>query len=285
MLEPDWTDWQDISHLPSTIVTSSSHGSLWPHQEPLREDRAHCRTVAHRSAIKVVSASFVAKCKSSKSFIVNMWERIGKILEEEEEGTPHKPADLETWQLQIKKAFPDFIELPTGVPPPLKRDFCIDTDPAAKLPYLHRNWMSDSECLESEGHIAKSLANGRVTGRHSRSLAPVIVVNKLDGCGLQMCVDCCGLNAITRREQHPLPFIYDLIDWLHRSRVLAKFYLASGYDQLHIHLMLAMVAVLDLAGSIGLRGNGLTQSTIYHVSTESSHSGHIYLSEWLVFGM
>jgi hypothetical protein len=45
----------------------------------------------------LVYASFVAKCKSSEIIIVNIQERIDKIMEEEEEeATPHKPADLKT---------------------------------------------------------------------------------------------------------------------------------------------------------------------------------------------
>jgi len=69
--------------------------------------RAHCKTVARRSAINLVSVSFVAKCKSSEIFIDNIRERIDKIMEEEEEATPHKPADLETWRLRVRKAFAD----------------------------------------------------------------------------------------------------------------------------------------------------------------------------------
>jgi hypothetical protein len=31
--------------------------------------------------------------------MANIWERVDKIIEEEEEPTPHKPTDLELWQL------------------------------------------------------------------------------------------------------------------------------------------------------------------------------------------
>jgi hypothetical protein len=44
----------------------------------------------------MVSAFFVAKFKSSEICIVNIRERIDKIMEKEEESTPHKPAYLET---------------------------------------------------------------------------------------------------------------------------------------------------------------------------------------------
>jgi len=95
MLERDWTDLQqDSCHL-STIVTTSLVDWRPPHG-PLREVRAHCNRVARRSVINMVPESLVAKCKSSEIVIVNIRERIDKIMKEEEEGTPHYPSDLKT---------------------------------------------------------------------------------------------------------------------------------------------------------------------------------------------
>jgi hypothetical protein len=183
----------------------------------------------------LVSASFVTKCKSSEIIIVDIRERIDKILEEEEEATPHKPADLEIWRLRVRQAFADLFEPPTGVPPASKHDFRIDTDPTAKPPHRQPYRMSDSERLELETQIAKLLGNGWVTDSHSQFAAPVIFVKKLYGSGLQMCVDYRGLNAITTRDRYPLPYIEDLIDRLHGSRVFTKLDLASGCHQVRIH--------------------------------------------------
>jgi len=60
MLEPDWTDLQESSRLQSTMVTTSLVG-LRPHQGRLREVRAQCKAVARRSAINLVSTSFVTR--------------------------------------------------------------------------------------------------------------------------------------------------------------------------------------------------------------------------------
>jgi hypothetical protein len=43
------------------------------------------------------------------------------------------------------------------------------------------------------------------------------------------------LNVITTRDRYRLPYIEDLIDRLHGSRVFTKLDLASGYHQLRIH--------------------------------------------------
>jgi hypothetical protein len=95
--------------------------------------------------------------------------------------------------------------------------------------------MSDLEHVEFETQIAKLLANGWVTDSHSRFAAPVIFIKIPDCSGLRMCIDYRGLNAITTRDRYPLPYIEDLIDRLHGSRVFTKLDLASGYHQLCIH--------------------------------------------------
>jgi len=183
----------------------------------------------------MVSASYVIKFKSSGISIVNIRELIDKIMEEEGEATSHKPADVKTWTLHVSKAFADLFNPPTGVPPESKHDLRMDTDPTAKPPHRQPYRMSDSEHFEFETRIAKLLANGWVTDSHSRFAAPVIFVYKLDGSALRMCVDSRGLNAVTTRDRYPLPYIEDLIDRLHGSRVFPKLNLASGYHQVHVH--------------------------------------------------
>jgi len=167
-------------------------------------------------------------CKSSEIFIVNIRERIDKIMEEEKEATPHKPADLETWRLHVWKAFADLFKLPTGVTPASEHDFHIDTDRTAKPPPRQPYPLSDSEHLAFKTQIAKLPANGWVTDSHSRFAAPVFSVENPHVSQLRMCVDYRGLNAITTRDQYPLPYIEDLIDQLHGSRVFTKLDLASG---------------------------------------------------------
>jgi len=82
--------------------------------------------------------------------------------------------------------------------------------------------MSDSKCLEFVTQITKLLANGWVTDSHTRLAAPVMIVKKRDSSGLRMCVDERGLNGITYRDRYTLPYIEDLVDQLHGSRVFTK---------------------------------------------------------------
>jgi len=81
-------------------------------------------------------------------------------------------ADLGKWRVKIRKDFDDLFQLPKGFPPSGKHDFCIHTDPTAKIPnrQLYRMTLSGRE--EFEVQNKKLLANGWVTDSHSSYAAP-----------------------------------------------------------------------------------------------------------------
>lgn len=126
----------------------------------------------------MVSAFFVAKCKSPEILSIMIRVCINKIMEEQAEATPHQPADLETWWQRVTKTFADHFEPTTGICPASKNDFFIDTDPIVMLPHHQLYRMSDSERLEFETQIATCLANGEVTDSQSQFAVPVIFVKK-----------------------------------------------------------------------------------------------------------
>lgn len=152
----------------------------------------------------MVYASNDTKCKSSTIIVVNIWELMYKRVQKEEEATSHKPAEIETWWLHVRKAFADLIEPPTGIPPAWRNDNPIDTDLTVTPPHCQSYCMSDLECLEFKTQIAKLQATGCVTDSPCRFAAPDMMVNKPDGSGLQMSVNYRGLNATTTRDWYPL---------------------------------------------------------------------------------
>jgi len=164
-------------------------------------------------------------------FVIDIHERrVGKEFGEDESVL----ADLGKWRVQIRRDFNDLFQLPHGVPPPGEHDFRIHTDPTAKLPHRQPYQMIQSERKEFEVQIKKLLANRWVTDSHSRYAAPIIFVKKPDAT-LRMCVDYCGLNAITAKDRYPLPYIEDLLDKLHGAQVFTKLDLASRYHQVRMH--------------------------------------------------
>ena len=60
-------------------------------------------------------------------------------------------------------------------------------------------------------YINKMLAKGFIVPSKSLLGAPVLFTKKSNG-GLQLCVDFCGLNAITKKNKHPLPLICTLLN-------------------------------------------------------------------------
>jgi len=108
-------------------------------------------------------------------------------------------ADLGKWRIQVRREFDDLFQPPKGVPPPGEHDFCIHTDPTAKVPRRQLYRMTQSERAEFEVQIRKLLANGWVTDSHSCYTAPIIFVKKPDAT-LRMCVDYRGLNKITAKD-------------------------------------------------------------------------------------
>jgi len=88
--------------------------------------------------------------------------------------------------------------------------------------------------MEFKVQIKKLRANGWVTDSNSCYAAPIIFVKKPDAT-LRMCVDYCGLNLITFKDQYLLLYIEDLLDKLHGAGFFTKLDLASGYHQVRVH--------------------------------------------------
>jgi len=81
--------------------------------------------------------------------------------------------------------------------------------------------------------IDENLTNGFICSMSSSHGAPVLFVKKKDG-SLWLCVDFCGLNKITKKDQYPLPLISDLLDSSRKARIYTKIDLRHAYHLVHI---------------------------------------------------
>jgi hypothetical protein len=63
--------------------------------------------------------------------------------------------------------------------------------------------------------------------------SPIVLIPKRDG-SLRFCVDYRKLNAITKKDVYPLPWIDDILDTLGKSRYFTTLDLASGYWQIEM---------------------------------------------------
>jgi len=209
--------------------------ALRPHQGRYRKVHNHCEAVSQAANINLISANetrrVMTKSSGDRIFLIDIRKRwVGEEFGEDESVL----ADLGKWRVQIRRDFDNLFQPPRGVPPPGEHDFRIHTDPTAKIPNCQPYQMTQSKRKEFKVQIKKLLANGWVTDSHLHYAVPIIFVKKPDTT-LRMCVDYRGLNAITAKDRHPLPYIEDLLDKLHGAGVFTKLDLASGYHQVQVH--------------------------------------------------
>ena len=102
-----------------------------------------------------------------------------------------------------------------------------NTDPIRqyprRFPYAYRD--------EVNRQISDMLEQGVIQQSTSPWASPIVLVKKKDG-NFRFCVDYRKLNAVTKRDAHPLPRIDDLLDSLQGSTMFSTLDLRSGYWQI-----------------------------------------------------
>ena len=91
-----------------------------------------------------------------------------------------------------------------------------------RLPFAKRQIVEDS--------VAEMLRDGVIRPSDSPWASPITLVGKRDGT-TRFCVDYRKLNAITKKDAHPLPYIQDVFDQLAGATIFSTLDLRSGYWQ------------------------------------------------------
>ncbi|VUZ56485.1 unnamed protein product [Hymenolepis diminuta] len=104
-----------------------------------------------------------------------------------------------------------------------------DAKPIAQRP--RRTPAQYQEFVREE--IANLLKNKVIRPSSSAWAAPIVVTKKKNG-SLRLCMDYRKLNAVTKRDQYPMPRIDDGFDYLSGSQYFSTLDLRSGYWQVEV---------------------------------------------------
>ena len=175
-----------------------------------------------------ISPSLINAMTASKMLRKGCQGYLAFVVDRRQEGTR-----LE--DIPIVKEFPDvFPDDISGLPADREVKFTIDlipgTEPISIPPYR----MAPAELRELKAQLEELLSKGFIRPSISPWGAPVPFVKKKKDGSLRLCIDYRQLNRVTIRNQYPLPWIDELFDQLHGSRVYSKIDLRSGYHQLRV---------------------------------------------------
>jgi transposase InsO family protein len=150
---------------------------------------------------------------------------------------PEQPPPVDQHPPELKKVLDEYADvfapLPAGLPPDRGQGHVIPLLPGATPTCKGMYRLSPKELEECAAQVKDLLAKGFIVPSTSPYAASILFVNKKDG-GLRMCLDYRALNAITVRNNYPLPRIQDLFDQLHGATIFSSLDLQSGYYQIRI---------------------------------------------------
>ncbi|GBG83892.1 hypothetical protein CBR_g37762 [Chara braunii] len=134
---------------------------------------------------------------------------------------------------KLLEEFKDLREPPTGVVP-RSIQHRIEIEPGSKTPKGAVYRMSPRELEEQRKQLDELLEKGWIRPSSSPFGAPVLFVPKKEG-ELCMCIDYRGLDAITVKNDEPLPRIDDLLDRVQCCKYFSKINLKFGHHQIEVH--------------------------------------------------
>jgi len=100
-------------------------------------------------------------------------------------------------------------------------------------PPNHMYSLSQSELETLCAFIEEHVNIGFIRPSKSPHGTPILFIKKKDG-SLQLCVDYCSLNCITRKDCYPLPLLTDLLDAPKKACVFTKIDLCHAYHLVRI---------------------------------------------------
>jgi hypothetical protein len=133
-------------------------------------------------------------------------------------GQPDHPASEKPWVSDLIGKFSEVFQdpLPVVLPPERKEGHSIPIEPGHPPPFRQMYRLSPLEYREKQ--VTDFLKAGILKMSTSPYGAPVLIVPKPNGRGLQLCINYRALNSITIKNRRTIPRIDDLLDAVSGSK-------------------------------------------------------------------
>ncbi|MBW0508039.1 hypothetical protein O181_047754 [Austropuccinia psidii MF-1] len=159
-------------------------------------------------------------------------DSLQELWDEEEE-----PEEVETMMKVVPSTYHQYLDVFSKVkaqklPPQRTCDHHIKLE--VSLPPVGVIYsLSKKESDTLRAYISENVEKGFIRQSSSSTGAPVLFVKKKDG-GLRLCVDYPKLNAVTRKNKHPVPYMNQLLNVFNGSSIFSKIDLHCAYNLLRI---------------------------------------------------
>ena len=141
------------------------------------------------------------------------------------------PVTMEPELALLLHTYSVVFDTPSSLPPQRSHDHSIPllsgSQPVKVKPYRYPH----SQKEEIERLVSGMLDEGIIQPSKSPFSSPIILVKKKDG-SWRVCTDYRALNAITIKDNFPIPTVDELIDELFGASFFSKLDLRSGYHQI-----------------------------------------------------
>jgi len=114
-----------------------------------------------------------------------------------------------------------------------KWDHVIELIPGAKPKSSKVYPLSPLEQVELDAFLEENLRTGWIRPSKSPIAALVFFIKKKDG-SLRLVQNYCTLNAVTVKNQYPLPLISELVSQLHGAKYFTKLDIRWGFNNVRI---------------------------------------------------
>lgn len=112
-------------------------------------------------------------------------------------------------------------------------DLAIELQPGTEPPYRPIYPLSQTELAALQEFLEENITKGFIWESKSPAGAPILFAPKKDS-SLCLCVDYRGLNAVTVKNQYPLPLNTELMDCVTGAQYFSKIDLKDAYYRLQV---------------------------------------------------